>query len=334
MGKAKKAGSQRFMEWNAFGLDDQGKRDKLSKKIKDDSIDAAFIQEGSAKFVNPVDEACTVDRGIVLVPIPIGFDAGGGEDYDNNDPEYVCSKIFNSTKLHSHSGKARKTPYNHAYNAADWVQLEDKDAVNYGENDAIKQWVLEPVREGLDSGAIWMGGTGGRQTVVEQSKGAREKIKSKVQKRVNLLGHNRPKAMKQISTGLTVYNFHAPLGGEVAKLDDVGFDHFAAAGPEGCQGALAPACLCLFLTHVTGGPDPHTGMPRPLPDDVLLSWDSNTKRKGMEVIFPGCDIVSSRDGLCHMVGAPNLDLMEVETTTPQAVGSDHGQIVVDVKQAW
>jgi hypothetical protein len=278
-------------------------------------IDYIFLQEGDAGF----DHAQPETNG-----------AGSFLAFDRSSKplELVAALSSSGIGIGPNGGVGRSAYYNVVGAAAGYHDAATSD---YMSDLTIKDWILKPadmtrfpptyskyagqaitIRRGVVQGDQHF-----KQALVEMSL-------EKVQKRLNLLGHRRPKAVDLTGRILRIYYWHAPLGTDTT-LSAVGFgtSHLAVAA-DGCNGELAVAANILFAKHIRADAT--------FPANTILVGDLNINNKAAQAIYHTTNVISSADGWCHAIAHTSLPLTaEVTTLDQTALGySDHAPIVFTI----
>lgn len=177
----------RVMTWNCHGMG-AFKQAMLTNYMTNRHIDVAFLQEGESTYVNPLAETYGGASNTIIL------------DTDSSDRALKIVSRLNpgdSIVLAPAGGVGRAGYYNVVIpGALPIALLGDGVAVDYLANPAIKEWVLRPAdRERVDSKKIVFTRRGG----IEGDKNFRSKlsetIMEPVTRRMNMMGHRRPKAL-------------------------------------------------------------------------------------------------------------------------------------------
>ena len=204
------------MTWNCHGMD-LAKQALLASYVTTKSIKIVFLQEGDSGFTNPMSE--TTGDGVYS---SILFDRA------SKAVELVAAISSSSFAIAPASGVSRAGYYNITGSLA-FTRVLDVTCVDYLSNEAILKWVLLPAQACVDGkridkkklsvrrGSLEGGGDKNFKAKVE------EEVLQPVQRRLNVLGHRRPKAVDVAygTSTLRIYYWHAPLGTET-KLSQVG----------------------------------------------------------------------------------------------------------------
>jgi hypothetical protein len=333
LSKSKKGPSSlRIMTWNTDGLENKDKRKDLDEFIEKMSIDLLFIQEGHTAYHKPVSEKYA-----------------GSNDFEVEDKSNLAV-LFGSTVIKSNGGTSRPDkPYNVIFDPNKWELVDDKQAVDYAENPVIRDWIEEPVSQAIKEEKIVRGGTTRRPHLVdaEGKKGIVEEVRRETQKRVNMLGQQRPKLLRSKVDDLKIFFVHSPLGGSVdmpgVGLNKRGKTDFSASMGAGSGGQTAPAANALFRLAICGY-DKNTHQENSTKDkmkDVIYLGDMNVTEKGIDALFPGMNRATEikpdgADGLSHILAHPDYCMTTVSNSLNDApkdksdLKSDHSWVIVDI----
>ena len=307
----------RLMTWNCHGMD-SGKQSKLATYLATNKVDMAILQEGDSGFHNAESEQAGTGVFSTLV-----------FDRSSTALELVAAASSSEFGLAPASGVSRAGYYNITGSLA-FTKATDVGSVDYLANDEIKKWILVPAQACVDGkringkklsvrrGNLEGGGDKNFKAQVE------ENMLKPVQRRLNMLGHRRPKAVdvSYNSTTLRIYYWHAPLGQDT-KLDNVGFGSYSSLAGEGCGGELAVAASIRFSKHL--------GISADFPGNTLLVGDLNIKSDAVKSIYKTDNVLSSADGWCHAIAGSMLPLTAEVTNLSTLAGalgdSDHSPIV-------
>ena len=307
----------RLMTWNCRGMD-SGKQSKLATYLTTKSVDLAILQEGDSGFHNAESEQ--TGEGVYSTLL---------FDRSSTALDLVAAASSSDFGLAPSSGVSRAGYYNITGTLA-FTGVTDVSSVDYLKNAEIKKWILTPAQACVDGkridgkklsvrrGKLEGGGDKNWKALVD------EQMLVPVQRRMNMLGHRRPKAIDVTYSGksLRIYYWHAPLGQDT-KLNNVGFGAFNALAGEGCGGELAVAASLLFSKHL--------GITADFPADTILVGDLNIKSDAVKSIYKTNNVLSSADGWCHAIAGSALALTAEVTdlsTVAGALGdSDHSPIV-------
>jgi len=212
---------------------------------------------------------------------------------------------------------------------------DDEEAVNYADNSAIRSWIAEPLTKAMSDKKVKQGGSSKRPTLVdtEGNKGTLNEVKGQVEKRVNLLGQQRPHCLKSKKDNRKIYYTHSALGGTV-KMKEVGLEKrgrsdFSGSAGAGCGGELAPAVNALFRLAICGY-DEHNQKVKPMPEEVIYLGDTNVTSQGMDQLFPDVNRATSGDGWCHVLTKYDMEVVSTSRNDADVGPSDHDWIIVDV----
>jgi hypothetical protein len=289
------------------------KQAMLANYMATRNIDVAFLQEGESTYANPLAETYGGASNTIIL------------DTDSADRALkIVSRLNPGTSivLAPAGGVGRAGYYNVVVpGALPVAPLGDGVAVDYLSNAAIKEWVLKPAdRDRVDSKKIVYARRGGIEGAGDKNfkKQLNETIMEPVTRRMNMMGHRRPKA---VQIGVTrIYHWHAPLGGSTT-LSGLGYGAYSAIANEGSGGQLAVAANILFSKFL--------GITAAFPGNTILVGDLNISAGGVREIYKTANFITSNDGLCHAIADPSLPLTSEVTTLDQfALGvSDHAPIV-------
>jgi hypothetical protein len=277
------------------------------------NIDVAFLQEGESTYVNPLSETYGGSTNVILL------------DVDSSDRALKIVSRLNpgdSPVFAPVGGVNRAGYYNVVVPGALAVALlGDGVAVDYLANPAIRDWILTPAnRERVDKKKIVFARRGAIEGAGDKNfkRQLNETIMEPVTRRMNMMGQRRPKAA-QVG-GVTIYHWHAPLGG-AATLSGVGYTAYSAIANEGSGGQLAVAGNILFSKFL--------GITAAFPANTILLGDLNISAAAVREIYKTANFITSHDGLCHAIADPSMPLTPEVTTLDQfALGvSDHAPIV-------
>lgn len=306
------------MTWNCLGMG-ADKQTLLNNYIAAQGIDLVFLQEGEATFSN--------DTTIVTNE---GHSHGSLLMFDRSDTamEFIAAASGNAFGIGPTGGVGRSANYNVVGDKAIYTDLSDT-LVDYLGNETIKNWIKQPAQNFVGGKRI-----DGKKLTVRRGRfeGAgqpdmKKKIDAQllepVQKRINMLGHRRPKAVKINANSWKIHYWHAPLGSDT-KLGSVGFSSYNGIRQEGSGGELAVAANILFAKHL--------GVDTQFPTNTILLGDLNITRTAVEDIYKTSNVLSSSDGWCHVIAHSGVTLTQRTNTLDQtALGySDHAPIVCDV----
>ncbi|MCX6598035.1 MAG: hypothetical protein NTV70_16890 [Acidobacteria bacterium] len=293
------------------------KRDLLTAYKLNKHIDFIFLQEGDAGFDNATSEGNSTAKLLLF-------------DRSSSAIEIVAAISSSGVGLGPSGGVNRAAYYNIVADAAQYADVGDGACSDYLANPVIKTWILVPAEAAVGGKRIDGKKVTVRRGTVEGSgdpnyKAALvEEILSPVQRRMNMLGHRRPKAVDLKARTLRIFYWHAPLGSET-KLSEVGFSgSHSGVAKDGCGGELAVAANILFAKHL--------GAEGAFPDNTILLGDLNINAKAAQAIYHTTNVVSSDDGWCHAIANTSLPLTaEVTTLDQTALGySDHSPIVFTI----
>lgn len=316
----------RLMTWNCLGMTDAIKQAKLRAYLTAQNIDMAFLQEGGSAFDEAESEANTLSS-TYMVP-------------GANETERLIEYAFGSnasgvSMVHSMAGVSRAAYYNIVTEATTMATFakaapNEPDFIN---EQRLTDWIKEPASSSLlrrDAGGKLFEVQNSRRGGLKNSGSPRVKdalskhILKPVQSRVNMMGHRRPKFVT--IGGLKIYYWHAPLGGGT-DLNTLGFQDIAPYAGSGSGGPLAVTANVVFSRFLK---DKSSAFPA----DTILLGDLNVSNEdgAIQAIYKTDNVISSHDGLCHVVAGDNLALTSIINTLDQgALGiSDHDPIVFDV----
>ena len=239
-------------------------------------------------------------------------------------PLKVVSRLTpgDSLVLAPMGGVGRAGYYNVIPRAAFAVNLlGDGVMVDYLSKAEIKDWILKPAdRDRVGTKKISFARRGGIEGAGDKNfkKELNDTILEPVIKRMNMMGHRRPKAVG-VGT-ITIYHWHAPLGG-ATNLSGVGYSAYNTIANEGSGGQLAVAANILFSKFL--------GITAAFPANTILVGDLNISAAAVREIYKTANFITSQDGLCHAIADPSLPLTSEVTTLDQTqLGeSDHDPIV-------
>jgi hypothetical protein len=305
----------RFMTWNSLGMG-ADKQALLRIYKASNSIDFIFLQEGDAGFDNAKTESNSC-------PTMMFFDRS------SSAIEVVAALSSSEIGIGPASGVSRAAYYNIVATAA-YADVAEAACTHYLAKQTIKDWILTPAQAVVGGKPIKgrkvrlrrgsVDGAGDKNFKAELVK----QILDPVQKRLNLLGHRRPKAIALTARTLRIYYWHAPLGRDTT-LAEVGFGPtYSGLAADGCGGELAVAANILFAKHL--------GATGAFPDDTILVGDLNINNKAAKAIYSTNNVITSHDGWCHAIANANLPLTaEVTQLVEDDLGqSDHSPIVFTI----
>jgi hypothetical protein len=305
--------SMRFMTWNSLGMG-VDKQALLRIYKASNSIDFIFLQEGDAGFDNAKTESNSC-------PTMMFFDRS------SSALEVVAALSSSEIGIGPASGVSRAAYYNIVATAAAYADVAEAACTHYLAKQTIKDWILTPAQAGkrINGKAVRVhrgrvDGAGDKNFKAELVR----QILDPVQKRLNLLGHRRPKAIDLTARTLRIYYWHAPLGRDTT-LAEVGFGPtYSGLAGDGCGGELAVAANILFAKHL--------GATGAFPDDTILVGDLNINNKAAKAIYSTTNVITSQDGWCHAIANANLPLTsEVTQLVEGDLGqSDHSPIVFTI----
>lgn len=309
------------MTWNCHGMD-LAKRALLASYVTTQSIDIVFLQEGDSGFTNALSE--TTGDGVYN---SILFNRS------SKAVELVAAISSSNFGLAPASGVSRAGYYNITGSLA-FTRVLDVTCVDYLSNDEILKWVLVPAQACVDGkridnkklsvrrGSLEGGGDKNFKAKVE------EEVLQPVQRRLNVLGHRRPKGVDVTygTSTLRIYYWHAPLGTET-KLSQVGFGSSSTIAGEGCNGETAIAASLLFAKHL--------GITTDFPANTILLGDLNITADAVKEIYKTNNVLSSADRWCHAIANSalplTLELNNLSSLTSGTLGvSDHSPIVFTI----
>ena len=315
----------KIMTWNCLGMEDVAKRALLNAYKAAEGIDIVFLQEGSSTFDNAKDEGFG-GTGVYLVP---------GADSAEKLIELAFGLGMTST-IAPMGGVARKAYYNVvAGHGVFTAKADSPDGADYLSKADMKSYLKKPAEDALlkrdrrGKKLIELRVGRSRTTIVnggsrEMQDILRDNVVGPIQKRVNLMGHRRPKLVELTGRAQKVYHWHAPLGGDV-KLKDVGFlTGNEGITDQGSGGELAVAANILFAKFLN--------VSAQFPANTILVGDLNITQRAVKHIYNTTNVVSSDDGLCHALAHSSIPLTSVTTTLDAArMGvSDHDPIVFTI----
>jgi len=338
----------RLMAWNCLGMVDVAKQKLLTDYIRDLKIDLVILQEGSQNYDNAVSEMSATNAYIMSgtktadKALRCAFKKGEWSSAEGTGLAPLLTPM---------GGVSRSAYYNIVDNPAQPQAIDGPRDLDYFSESRIEEYLLAPIKSALRPplrGQVKLEFTeSGRRPGFANSgnKQVRDRLENDIvkptQKRINLVGYRRPKALTLTAApggALTVYFWHAPLGRELT-LGEVGLGGLneLATEVDAGGGQVALAANRLFAKYL--GVDTAT----PFPARTVLLGDLNITRKAVKAIYHvrkyatvggrrGLRMVSSDDGWCHAVVGDGMQLNAVVTKLDQSkLGySDHDPIVFDI----
>ena len=315
----------KIMTWNCLGMEDVGKRALLNAYKATEGVDIVFLQEGSSSFDNAQDEGFG-GTGVYLVP---------GADNAEKLIELGFGLGMTST-IAPMGGVSRKAYYNIvAGHGIFTAKADSPDGADYLSKADMLSYLKKPARDALmkrdKRGKKLINLHVGRSRTTIANIGSTEvkevidnHVVKPIQKRVNLMGHRRPKLVALTGRGQNVYHWHAPLGGDV-KLKDVGFlKGNEGIADQGSGGELAVAANILFARFLN--------VSAQFPANTILVGDLNISQRAVKHIYNTDNVISSDDGWCHAVAHASIPLTSVTTTLDRGRlgASDHDPVVFTI----
>jgi hypothetical protein len=312
--------AKRFLVWNSTGLPDARKR-LLEQYVKAYAVDIVILIEGGQppSYIDKDDNTASFSH------IHERYDGTSRlmlRDHDHGEQQ-IRTKNGNRSILSPVGGVSTLKYY--AIGPADQCELQEDDDYAAYENleSDVRYWVISPMIEKLRT-ASSASGTVVDNDRAERNDGRQKRSRqsgvdindewTKVSARTNFLGHRRPKTVK--IGELTVYLWHAPLGGGCSPHDLAmsALPGNASGGPD------AKYHNYLFNKHMDG-----------LAPTELLVGDLNIDAVAVTNIYGRAPQVSSADGWCHAVAGARLAVSNpVVVPHNRGLMGDHSPIIFTV----
>jgi hypothetical protein len=307
--------AKRFLVWNSTGLDASRKL-LLDGYVKDHKVDVVILIEGGngASYTGP-------DGKVVnLKALSEKREGCGPLRLEDINPTEAAIKGQLGSPIVAGVGGVGGYKYYAIGGVPDDGFLDDDGYVDYENRESdVREWILKPLadRVSADRPANSKAteddsGERGAKRPARSARSAKFDDEIAIVKaRSNFLGHRRPKTLRV--DGITVYIWHAPLGGACtphdATMERIPGD--ASGGPD------AKYHNALFKRHIEN-----------LGAREMLVGDLNIDATAVQAVYGVNPAVSSADKWCHVVAGGALTISDVVVVPHvRATMADHAPII-------